>query len=62
MQMTDIPATEQQRLIQNIMTYGTPAAKAEVIVKLIYIGNPELLQKVYDSYSDKELNKFITFA
>ena len=60
--MSEYQEVEQQRLIQNIMTYGTPAAKAEVIVKLIYIGNPELINKVFNSYSDKELNKFIGFA
>lgn len=49
-------------LIQNVMTYGTPAAKAEVLVKLIYIGNIELLQKVYDSYPTRDLNKFLGLA
>lgn len=48
--------------IQNIMTYGTASAKAEVIIKLIYMGNPELLQRVYDEFSDKELNQIIGFA
>lgn len=48
--------------IQNIMTFGTPSAKAEVIIKLIYIGNPDLLQRVYDQFSDKELNQIIGFA
>lgn len=48
--------------IQNIMTYGTPAAKAEIFVKLILLDNPDLLQKVYNQFSDKELNRILAFA
>lgn len=48
--------------VQNVMTYGTPSAKAEVIIRLIYIGNVEVLQKVYDAIPDRELNRIIGFA
>ncbi len=48
--------------IQNVMTYGTPSAKAEIIIKLIYIGNVEVLQKVFAAIPDKELNRIIGFA
>jgi len=54
--------TAYQQTIQNIMTYGTPAAKAEVFVKLILLDNAELLEKVYNQFSDKELNRILAFA
>lgn len=48
--------------ITNIMAYGSPSAKAEIIVKLIYLENPDVLQRVYDSITDKELERIIGFA
>jgi len=60
--MSDVPSSSSGGNIQNIMSYGTPSAKAEVIIKLIYIGNVEVLQRVYDAIPDKELNRIVGFA
>lgn len=60
--MSDTPSQYSSGNIQNVMTYGTPSAKAEIIIKLIYIGNVEVLQKVYDALTDRELNRIVGFA
>lgn len=61
-QMTDQTDLGHSNSVQNVMAYGTPAAKAEIIARLIYIGNVEVLQKVYDAIPDKELDRIIGFA
>ena len=60
--MTETTAYSNSNSIHNIMTYGSPAAKAEIFVKLIQLENIELLQKAYDQFTDKELYCIIGFA
>jgi len=49
--------TPDERKIVNILSYGSPAAKQEVIIKLIYLGKPEVLAKVLNSMSDADYYK-----
>lgn len=49
--------TPEERSIVNILSYGSPAAKQEIFVKIIYMGKPEVLQKVLDSMNDADYYK-----
>lgn len=48
--------------VANILIYGTPAAKQEIIVKLIYIGNVQALDSVLLAMSDQEYNRVMPLA
>ena len=54
--------TPEERTVVNILTYGSPAAKQEIFVKLIYIGKIEALQKIYDSLTDAEYWRSVPLA
>ena len=56
--MSDSTVSESST-IPNIMSYGSPSAKAEVLVKLIMIGKPELVTQVFKAIGDKELYRII---
>lgn len=48
--------------ITNILSYGSPAAKLEVLVKLIYIGNIDVLEGILASFTDAEYYRIIPCA
>jgi len=54
--------TPEERSIVNILSYGSPAARQEIIIKLIYLGKIEALQKVYDSMNDAVYAKCVPLA
>lgn len=59
--MADLPygLTPEEKSVVNILTYGSVAARQELFVKLIYIGKPEVLQKIYDSMNDADYWKYV---
>lgn len=55
--------TESKEIsIANVLLYGSPSAKQEVLIKLIYIGNVNALAKVLNSLSDPEYRRVMPTA
>lgn len=48
--------------IANVLLYGTPAAKQEIIVRLIYIENINALNSVLNAMSDVEYRRVVPTA
>lgn len=54
--------TAEERKVVNTLSYGSIAAKQEIIIKLIYLGKPDILQKVLNSLTDADYYKVIPLA
>ena len=54
--------TSQETQIANILLHGTPAAKQEIIIRLIYIENINALNSVLNAMSDVEYRRVVPTA
>jgi len=52
----------EETRIANILIYGSPAAKQEIITRLIYIENISALTKVLNAMSDPEYRRVVPIA
>lgn len=55
-------AGAEETRIANILLYGTPAAKQEIIIKLIYIGHIPALNSVLNAMTDPEYRRVMPTA
>lgn len=55
-------ALKEETRIANILLYGTPTAKQEIIIKLIYIGHIPALNSVLNAMSDAEYRRVMPTA
>jgi len=53
--------TEEAK-IANVLIYGSPAAKQEIIIRLIYIENINALTKILNAMSDHEYRRVMPTA
>lgn len=53
---------EEEMKLANILLYGSPSAKQEVLVKLIYMGNANSLTRVLNAFNDNEYNRIVPSA
>ena len=53
--------TEEAK-IANVLIYGSPAAKQEIIIRLIYIENINALSKILNAMPDREYHRVMPTA
>ena len=53
---------KEESRVANILLHGTPAAKCEIIVQLVYLGNETILAKVLNAMSDVEYRRVMPTA
>lgn len=54
--------SSQETQIANILLYGSPAAKQEIIIRLIYIENINALSSILNAMSDVEYRRVVPTA
>ena len=60
-EMSSKAYTEEAK-IANVLIYGSPAAKQEIIIRLIYIENINALTKILNAMSDHEYRRVMPTA
>jgi len=60
--MSETKQYSEEVKIANVLLYGSPAAKQEIIVRLIYIENVNALAKVLNAMNDIEYRRVMPTA
>ena len=60
--MTDNDIYQAEQYIANVLLKGTPAAKQEIIIRLIYVENIKVLNSVFLNMSDAEYRRVVPTA